>query len=125
MSDTQKHILIVEDDDLIAKLYQASLVDSGLHIQLETDGDSGWQALQAQIPDLVILDIMLPKLSGLDLLEKMRADERLKVVPVIMLSSLSSESDKARALAAGANAYWVKNEVDMPQFSAQIKSFLP
>lgn len=124
MTDQLKNILIVEDDDLITQMYKASLAQSQLNIQMEKDGESGWLALQKMTPDLVILDYMMPKLNGVEVLKKIRADERLKAIPVIIMSSLSDEADKQRAIDAGATAYWVKNEVNMVEFEAKINQIL-
>lgn len=124
MSDPQKNVLIIEDDDLINQMYLASLATSNFEVRLEKDGEAGWSAMQTLAPDLVILDFMLPKLNGLEILGKMRSDERLKLVPVIMMSSLSSEADKKRALDAGATVYWVKNEVNMVEFEAKINEVM-
>lgn len=120
MSDTTKHILIVEDDDLICQMYTASLASAPFQVQIVKDGEAGWNALQTFVPDLVILDFMLPKLNGLEVLAKIRADVRLQSIPVIIMSSLASDADKARAMAAGATAYWVKNEVNMVEFASKI-----
>lgn len=125
MTDVQKNILIVEDDDLITQMYRASLASANLHVQMEKDGESGWNAMQTFVPDLVILDFMMPKLNGIEVLKKIRADQRLKNIPVIIMSSLSDAADKQRALDAGATAYWVKNEVNMVEFEAKINTLLP
>lgn len=124
MTDQLKKILIVEDDDLITQMYKASLSNSKLSIQMEKDGESGWQAMQSLTPDLIILDFMMPKLNGVEVLKKIRADQRLKSIPVIIMSSLSDEADKQRAMDAGATAYWVKNEVNMVEFEAKINQIL-
>jgi len=124
MTDQLKKILIVEDDDLITQMYQASLASSHFQVQMEKDGESGWKTVQSFMPDLVILDFMMPKLNGVEVLQKIRADERLKSIPVIVMSSLSAEADKKRALDAGATAYWVKNEVNMVEFEQKINEVL-
>lgn len=124
MTDNVKHVLIVEDDDLICQMYEAALAGSGFAVEILKDGESGWNAMQTKTPNLVILDFMLPKLNGLEILAKMRADARLKSVPAIVMSSLTSDADKQRALDAGATAYWVKNEVNMVEFAALINKFM-
>lgn len=124
MDSVQKNILIVEDDELITQMYMASLVSAAFHVELQKDGQSGWDAMQKYVPDLVILDFMMPKLNGLEVLTKMRADERLKNVPVVVMSSLMADVDKQRAMDAGATAYWVKNEVNMVDFENRINSVI-
>lgn len=120
MTDVQKNVLIAEDDDLIAQMYQASLATAPFHVQIVKDGELAWNAMQTLLPNLVILDIMMPKMNGVEVLTKMRTDPKLKNIPVIMISSLGSPEDKERALAAGATAYWIKNEVNMADFAAKI-----
>ena len=124
MTDQLKKILIIEDDELITQMYKASLASASLDVHLEKDGESGWNYMQANIPDLVILDFMMPKLNGLEVLAKIRSDARFKDLPVVMMSSLMADADKKRALDAGATAYWVKNEVNMVEFENRINEVL-
>ncbi len=124
MADQVKKILILEDDDLISQMYLASLAGAKFEVKLEKDGESGWNTMQTYVPDLVIVDFMMPKLNGIEVLQKMRADARLKSVPTIMMSSLMDDADKQKAISAGATAYWVKNEVSMADFEAKITELL-
>lgn len=124
MDENAKKILIIEDDDLINQMYTASLASSKFEVRIERDGESGWKVMQTYIPNLVILDFMMPKLNGIEILEKMRVDERLKNIPVIMMSSLSADADKKRAMDAGATVYWVKNEINMTEFEAKINEVM-
>lgn len=124
MLNPPKRILIIEDDELITQMYRASLATANFELRLESDGASGWAALQSYIPDLVILDIMMPKLSGIDVLKLMRATPSLKDVPVIVMSSLMDDDDKKRALDAGASEYWIKRDVKMTEFEARILQVL-
>jgi len=124
MDPVQKNILIVEDDELITQMYMASLASAAFHVELQKDGQAGWEAMQKYVPDLIILDFMMPKLNGIEVLKKIRADERLKNVPVVIMSSLMADADKQRALDAGATAYWVKNEVNMVDFENRINGVI-
>ncbi len=124
MPDLVKKILIVEDDDLISQMYLASLAGAKFEVKLEKDGESGWKAIQTWNPSLVILDIMLPKLSGLEILDKMKGDPKLRNISTIVMSSLGSDSDKQKALAAGAKDFWLKSEVNMADFQNMIKKVM-
>jgi len=124
MSDQLKKLIIVEDDELISQMYSAALQNSQFSVQIFGDGESGWNAIQTTLPDIVILDFMLPKLNGLEILQKMRLDPKLQSVPVIVVSSLTSELDKKRTLEAGATDYWVKNELNMVDFASKIMQFI-
>ena len=124
MNVVPKQILVIEDDTLITLMYQSALASSNFELNIVSDGQSGWDFMQTNTPDLVILDFMLPKLNGIEILKKMRADLRLKDIPVILMSSLSDEADKARAMEAGATLYWVKNEVNMVDFGNKISEVI-
>ena len=120
-----RQVLIVEDDDLLTQMYQASLANSGFVLRWEKDGESAWAALQSYVPDLVILDIMLPKMNGLEILTKLRSDPRLTHVAVVVMTSLMDPTDQQKALSLGATAYWVKKDVNMLTFANSLQSFLP
>jgi DNA-binding response OmpR family regulator len=124
MVNIQRKILIIEDDDLINQMYLAALASSNFLVKLEKDGEAGWQTMQTFLPSLVILDFMLPKLNGIEVLQKMRLDERFKNTPVIMMSSLSSDADKKRAMDAGATVYWIKNQINMIEFEEKINEVM-
>lgn len=124
MANNPPQLLIIEDDDLIVQMYQASLANSGFVIRWEKDGESGMNALRTTTPDIILLDIMLPKINGLDILSQLRADARLAKTPVIVMSSLMDPIDQQKALSLGATAYWIKKDVNMLQFPAQLRSFL-
>lgn len=124
MADQFKKLIIVEDDELISQMYSAALQNSQFSVQVFNDGESGWNGIQATVPDIVILDFMLPKLNGLEILQKMRLNPKLQSVPVIVISSLTSELDKKRTMDAGATDYWVKNELNMVDFPSKIMQLL-
>lgn len=124
MTDLPKKILIIEDDELITQMYQASLASSKFDLRIEKDGALGWAALQQYIPDLIILDMMMPKLNGIEVLTRVRADGRLQHVPVVIMSSLMDDDDRKRALDLGANEYWIKKDVNMTSFEAEINRVL-
>jgi DNA-binding response OmpR family regulator len=124
MADNLKHVLIAEDDDLIVQMYQASLSKAAFQIHIVKDGGAAWDALQTFVPNAIILDIMMPRFNGIEILSKIKADSRLSKVPVIIMSSLADDADKKRALDAGANDYWVKNEVNMIEFEEKINKIM-
>ncbi len=99
-------ILYVEDEKFLAEAVKHNLEKSGFDVDLAFDGEDGLNAALDNIYDCVVLDVMLPKLSGIDILGRMR--ERKKSTPVIMLSALSEVEDKVRGLDAGADDYLAK-----------------
>ena len=102
----QKNILVVEDDSDLARLLQVHLTDLGFDVDILFDGLSAWNSLQEKSYDLIILDIMMPGINGLDLCGKIRA--RSPYIPIIMLTARSSELDRVMGLDQGAEDYLTK-----------------
>lgn len=102
------HIIYAEDDELMAELVRVILQKEGHIVGLVGDGISALRAISAKHPDLVILDCNMPGLSGINVLSSMRVDSGLYEIPVLMLTSRSSEKDISLAKFAGANEYMKK-----------------
>jgi putative two-component system response regulator len=108
-----KDILIVDDDQVHAEIAEMALKRAGFSVRRAVDGPAGLEALAADpLPDLVLLDVMLPKLDGFEVLRRLRAEARTRDLPVIMVSSMSRDQDAARGRALGANDYIVKPLMD-------------
>jgi len=104
----KKHILIVEDDLFIRELYQKQLEMAGYAVDTAVDGLEGREKVQSQHPDILLLDIMLPKMNGLDLLKNMKQDPKTADIPVIILSNLGQDTVVDKGLTLGAESYLVK-----------------
>lgn len=107
-----KTVLIIEDEEVLAKLYQKSVLDPNVKFLLARDGEEGLTVARAEKPDLIVTDIMMPKMNGIQVLEAVKADPGLKAVPVVMLSNLTDEDDVKKAKEKGAADFWSKR--DMP-----------
>ncbi len=105
---TKKRILLVEDEADMAELVALRLKREGYQVEVSHDGAEGWRLLQAGPPDLLLLDIMLPGMSGTDILRLMRNDPRIARTPVIMLTAKSEDADMIVELQAGADDYITK-----------------
>lgn len=103
-------ILIIEDDPLVARMYAKVLGFEGLAVVLAENGLEGLKKAREMKPQLILCDVMMPKLNGIEVLEHLKADPQLKGVPVIMLTNLSGTHDAQAALSKGALAYLVKSE---------------
>jgi CheY-like chemotaxis protein len=103
-------ILIVEDTELLRKIYADKLAQDGYDVHTASDGLEALNALRSTEVDLILLDLIMPKMSGLEALEAIKADPRLRDIPVIILSNLGQESDVERGLSLGATDYLIKNE---------------
>jgi DNA-binding response OmpR family regulator len=101
-----KRVLVVEDDPEIARLVEIHLADQGCRVELARDGDEGWEKARAEPFDLVVLDLMLPGLDGLEICRRLRARETYP--PVLMLTARSGEVDRVLGLETGADDYLTK-----------------
>jgi DNA-binding response OmpR family regulator len=106
-----KRILLVEDDDSLANVYSTRLQAEGFDIRRVADGEEALASARTYKPDLVILDVMMPKVSGFDVLDILRNTPETANLKVIMLTALSQESDRERAKQLGADDYLVKSQV--------------
>lgn len=106
-----KHILLIEDDPMLTELYQTKLEMEGFQVSLASDGEEGLAQAKKLKPHLILLDIMLPKLNGFEVLKLLKKDKGVGSVPVIVLTNLGGEkadSDKRLALSLGAHDFLVK-----------------
>ena len=108
---TSKHILLVEDDPMLTELYQTKLEMEGFQVSVATDGEAGLASAKKLKPDLILLDIMLPKMNGFEVLKDLKKSKTVSAIPVIVLTNLGGEkadSDKRLALSLGAQDFLVK-----------------
>lgn len=103
-----KRILIVEDEPDLAELVAYNLQRAGYEPTIALDGSSGLQRIRSLSPDLVLLDVMIPKLSGLELAREVRADPRIAAIPILMLTAKAGEADQLAGLGFGADDYMTK-----------------
>ena len=100
-----KKVVVGEDEDAIAHLIEATLGDAGWLCLRGRDGEAALAMVREEDPDLLILDVLMPRMDGLETVRRLKADPVLSKVPVLMLTSLSSVDDKVRGLSAGADDY--------------------
>ncbi|HUD06511.1 MAG TPA: response regulator [Candidatus Saccharimonadales bacterium] len=106
-------IMLVEDDNSLREIYQARLAAEGYEIVTAQDGEEALALVGKEKPDLIILDVMMPKISGFDTLDIIRSTPNTKDIKVIMMTALSQAEDKARAEKLGADRYLVKSQVTL------------
>ena len=107
-----KTILIVEDDPLMSRMYQKIFTFEKFDVAMAGDGVEGLEKARQIKPIVILLDIMMPKMNGLEVLDKLKADPDMKNIPVIMLTNLAGEKDAENALLKGAVKYIVKSEYE-------------
>jgi two-component system phosphate regulon response regulator PhoB len=105
---TIANILLVEDEPAIQELLAFNVAQAGFNALRAADADSMWKQIQTKVPDLILLDWMLPETSGIVLAKQLRADSRTRDVPIIMLTARGEERDKILGLEAGADDYITK-----------------
>jgi DNA-binding response OmpR family regulator len=108
MTEGAKRILVVDDDEMAAASIRATLAAHGYNVTLMTSGADALSWLSREAPDLVILDVVMPGLSGFDVCRKMRESERLNRTPVIFLTARNRLKDLLEGKAAGSDLYLVK-----------------
>lgn len=118
-------ILIVEDDPFLLKMYSKKLQIEGFEVEIAKDGEEGLIKLKSFKPDLVLMDVMLPKLNGIEAIEMAKADPTTKNIPILVLSNLSSTVDSETAVKKGAVGYLIKSDFTPSQVIEKIKEYLP
>lgn len=117
-------ILIVEDEISLQKAMVDILKISGYNAIGALDGEKGLELAQSEMPDLILLDIILPKMNGFDVLKKLKADEKTKGIPVIVLTNLEGSMDVEQALTLGAKTYMVKTNYELEDIVKRVRDAL-
>jgi len=103
-------ILLVDDDHELCQLYKIRLEEAGYQISTVYDGEDALKKIQEKKPDLIILDLMLPKISGIEVLKKLKQDKKFQTIPIIIFSALDNQQDKVKI----ADSYLIKSKT-LPQ----------
>lgn len=119
---TQKiKLVLVEDEPMMLEQYTMKLEKAGFNVVIAKDGEEGLALIKKEKPDLVLLDIILPKMDGFLVLEEIQKDAGLKKIPVILLTNLGQENDVKKGLAMGAKEYVVKANYTPTQLAEKVK----
>lgn len=116
-------ILIVEDEEALVTILKYNLEKSGFQTRAVTDGKKALETVRAHMPDVILLDWMLPHVSGVDICKTIRQDHALRHIPIIMLTARGDENDKVSALSIGADDYMTK-PFSIPELIARIRALL-
>jgi CheY-like chemotaxis protein len=117
-------ILLAEDDRILRKAGEVSLKKKGYDVISAVDGEDALTKALDHKPDLVLLDVMMPKMNGFDVLFALKRDPSVKDIPVIMLTNLEQPADIKRAVDSGAHSYLVKSNMNLDDLAAKIKNAL-
>jgi CheY-like chemotaxis protein len=116
-------VLLIEDDQLIQRMYAKIFAFEKFEVEVASNGEEGLEKAKTMEPKptIILLDVMMPKMNGLEVLEKLKLDPATKSLPVIMLSNLAGENDVETALSKGAVKYIIKSEYDPKQVADMVK----
>ena len=117
-------IILVEDEQILLKALSIQLLSAGFEVLTANNGESGLELIKKEKPDAILLDIMMPKMNGFEVLEKLKKDELLKNIPVIVLSNQGQEAEKQKGMELGAVDYYVKSDTDLTDLTAKVQAVL-
>ena len=124
MQGDRKHILIIEDNNAMLQLYGQVLTSAGFKVTTAADGQTGWMKAQEEEPDLILLDMIIPKISGSDLLQRLQKDSTTAKIPVVVFSSLNNVEGIKQAMDAGASEYLSKTTSSPKDVVSRVQSVL-
>lgn len=119
-----KKIVFIEDEPLLQKTAGETLRQEGFDVRSALDGEAGLALVKSFKPDLVLLDIVLPKKNGFEVLEEIKKDPDTKDIPVVVLTNLEGSADVEKVLESGAMTYMVKANYNLEEIVARVKSIL-
>lgn len=117
-------ILLAEDDSLLANMYKTKFIKEGFQVLTAEDGEIALKIALEQRVDLIILDIMMPKLSGIDMLKKLRQDPKGAKIPVVVLSNLAQQKEAQEAIQLGVKEFLIKANLTPSQVVIKVKQYL-
>lgn len=122
--NTKQVILLVEDDTFLAGMYKTKFELEGFTVVTADDGFKGFQMAKESKPDIILLDILLPKMDGFEVLAKLQASSDTKTIPVILLTNLGQKEDVKKGFELGARGYLIKAHFMPSEVVEKVKSVL-
>ena len=120
----KQKILIIEDEAILQKALQEILLQENYEVVSALDGELGFKMVSSEAPDMILLDLILPKMDGFEVLEALKKDEKTKEIPIIILTNLGGTEDVQKALVLGATNYVVKADHDLSEIVEKIKGII-
>jgi DNA-binding response OmpR family regulator len=117
-------ILIVEDDPMMSRMYEKAFLAEGFEVEMAHDGQEGVDKAKTVAPNLILLDVMMPRLNGMQALEYIKSDPNTKMIPVIMLTNLGGQKDAEEAVRMGALKYLLKSDMEPGPMVAEVRAAL-
>ena len=116
-------ILIIDDDPVLQKVYRTKLSNEGFSVIAAMDGEEGLALMKKERPYVVLLDLIMPRKDGFQVLEEVKGDRALKAIPMIVFSNLGQESDVKKAKKLGAKDFWIKTDVSVADLVKKIRAY--
>ena len=125
MAETKKPtIFIVEDDPFILRVYERKLTSEGFDIVLATNGAEAFERIKDTVPNLILLDLVMPMKDGFELIAELKNDEKLKTIPIVVLTNLRQKKDIERVQSLGVSDYLIKSDNSIQGVVAKVKEVL-
>ena len=124
MEDAQKIFMIIEDDHFLSSLMKARLEKEGFGVIQAFDGEEAIEAFKTELPSLIVLDLIMPKVTGFEVLQMISITPQLNKVPVVIVSNLAQDSDIEKARQLGAKEYFIKVKVSIDDLVGKIKALM-
>lgn len=118
------HILIVEDEEFLVRALKDNLSSEGYSVSVAMDGEAAFEELKKKKPNLILLDLLLPKKNGFDVLKEVRQSPDWQLIPVVILSNLGEDSEIKRGLELGANDYFVKSQHPIQEVIDKVHEYI-
>ncbi len=124
MPEEKKKILVIDDEESIREIYRREFTNNGLDVEVAKDGEEGLLMAAEKTPSLILLDIMLPKMSGIDVLKSLKQNPLTKKIPTLLLTNLGEETIIKEGFELGADGYLLKVSYTPTQVVEEVKKFL-
>ena len=124
MADEKKRILVIDDEESVREIYRREFINNGFSVSAAKDGEEGLLKAGEEVPDLILLDIMLPKMSGIDVLKSLKQNPLTKKIPTLLLTNLCEETIIKEGFELGADGYLLKVSYTPMQVVEEVKKFL-
>ena len=124
MKNASKTVLIVDDDPFILDMYVLKFREEGFRVEVASDGKKAFEQIKEVHPDVVLLDIVMPLMDGFEVLNKVKQDDALKNIPIILLTNLGQKEDTERGTSLGASDYIIKAHFTPSEVVSKVKEFL-
>jgi DNA-binding response OmpR family regulator len=124
MTIKRNRILLVEDDKFLRRACEKGLRQQGFDVLTAVDGEQALQMIQSDPPELILLDILMPKVTGIEVLQVLRSGEKTRAIPVLILTNSSKETDAREIEGLGVSGYYVKANLSLEELGSRVRQLL-